>query len=100
MTGDEPINVDHKDLDPSNNRWSNLRAADWQTNPRNRRAQSNNRAGLKGVTPAKAPGRWRSTIVLGKGRQKYLGTFTTPEEAHAAYCAAAQAHFGEFWRAN
>jgi hypothetical protein len=32
------------------------------------------------------------------GRSKHLGRFPTPEQAHAAYVAAAREHYGEFAR--
>ena len=33
-----------------------------------------------------------------EGKAKYLGSYATPAEAHAAYMAAAKIHFGEFAR--
>lgn len=35
-------------------------------------------------------------IAVRDGKNKHLGMFTTPEAAHAAYCAAALERFGEF----
>lgn len=34
-----------------------------------------------------------------KGVDVQVGCFSTPDEAHAAYVAAAETHFGEFARA-
>jgi hypothetical protein len=39
--------------------------------------------------------RWRATIM--KDREYiHLGTYLSPESAHAAYCAAAKRPYGEF----
>lgn len=56
--------------------------------------RSDNAAGLSGVTLSGA--RWRATIRVGgrAGRDRSLGTFDTPEEAHAAYRAARRRYFG------
>jgi hypothetical protein len=36
---------------------------------------------------------------IGHNKQHFfLGSFDTPEQAHAAYCEAAREHFGEFAR--
>jgi hypothetical protein len=92
MTGQwPPEQIDHKDGDPSNNRWENLRAATHSENMHNqKRAHRNNVAfGFLGVSPSvgnkKNP--WRAAIRL-EGKLRHLGYFYTPEEAHAAYIAA------------
>ena len=68
--------VDHKDADPSNNRIENLQAI----------SQNENlwRQVGKGwsLTPA---GRYVARAAGARGG--YIGTFDTPEEAHAAYLA-------------
>jgi HNH endonuclease/AP2 domain len=87
--------IDHRDGDPSNNRWNNLRRATRSQNSANRRVPRNNASGLKGVS--RYQGRWRATIHK-EGRRHYLGIFSTREAAHAAYEAAARKLFGEFAR--
>jgi len=42
-------------------------------------------------------GRWHASIQK-NGRPRYLGLFSTPQEAHAAYVDAARKLFGEFAR--
>jgi hypothetical protein len=50
VNGEWPINqIDHKDLDPSNNRITNLRLATNSENQRNKSKPSNNKTGVKGV---------------------------------------------------
>ena len=88
--------IDHRDGDPSNNRWVNLRRATQSQNCANRRRHKNNASGFKGVTRIES-GRWRA-IINKKGRRHDLGLFATAEEAHAAYVAAARKLFGEFAR--
>lgn len=86
--------IDHKNRVRDDNRIDNLRDATHSNNSANRLKQSNNTSGLKGVSYHKAAKRWRATI-----RKEHLGLFDTREAAHAAYCHAAQAAFGEFARA-
>jgi hypothetical protein len=99
MTGEWPkILIDHKDCDGLNNRWGNLREADYSANNQNSRCRSDNQAGLKGVDYHKRARKWRASICL-RGQRTYLGLFETAEDAHAAYVAAATRLFGEFARA-
>jgi hypothetical protein len=87
--------VDHRDGNPSNNRWANLRRATASQNNANRRLQRNNACGLKGVSRNRLG--WRATINKNR-RRRNLGTFPTPQEAHAAYSAEAHKLHGEFAR--
>ncbi len=92
--------VDHRDLDKTNNRLANLRDATRSQNSANKPAQSNNKSGLKGVSwfPGSVSNPWRAAIGYEK-KQIHLGLFSTKEEAHAAYVAAAERLYGEFGRA-
>jgi len=90
-----PQIIDHRDGDPSNNRWTNLRPATRSQNAANQRRHRNNACGLKGVCSNR--GGWRATINK-DGRRHHLGTFPTPHEAHAAYAKVARKLFGEFAR--
>ena len=96
VTGRWPIEVDHRDLDRSNNRWSNLREA--QTHSANLANQQGKGPYSKGVRKTSA-GRFASRLT-NMGKTLYLGTFDNPEEAHAAYVAKANEIYGEFARAE
>jgi hypothetical protein len=87
MTGEWPMQqIDHIDGVRSNNRFSNLRCADPALNGQNqRRAQSDSLTGVLGVTKKRK--RFRAQIAVG-GVNRALGTFDTPELAHAAYIKA------------
>lgn len=86
-------NVDHINGDKLDNRSCNLRACTQLQNSRNR--ISTNLAGLKGVSFDKSRGLWQAGITVNYKR-KALGRFSSPEEAHAAYCKAAKELHGEF----
>ena len=88
MTGEwPPFNVDHINGDKCDNRWANLRDGSGSINAQNvRRAQRNNRSsGLLGVTQRQ--GRWEAQIKA-QGAKRHLGSFGSPEDAHAAYVEA------------
>jgi len=98
VTGEWPVaGVDHVNGSKTDNRFENLRQATHSENMRNRGAQKNNACGYKGVYFTKKDKRWVANIWL-HGKKKYLGEFSTPEDAHAAYCAAAEKYHGEFAR--
>jgi len=96
MTGEWPESeIDHRDLDRSNNRWDNLRPATHSQNQMNTRPR-----GVSGIKGVRWHGRdrvFRATIWL-NGRAVQLGAFATAEAAAAAYAVAARQHFGEFAR--
>lgn len=91
------FHVDHINGDGLDNRRANLRLATCAENTRNRRLPRNNSSGFKGVTASRTGGRWVAQIGV-NGRQTYLGSFETPEAAHAAYCEAAASKYGAFAR--
>lgn len=86
---------DHQDGNGLNNTRTNLRLATKAENMRNQRLSQANTSGYKGVSWDKYREKWRAYIMPNK-KQRFLGHFDTPEEAHAAYCAAALELFGEF----
>lgn len=91
--------IDHKNHDGTDNRRANLREATPSQNHANRTYQGRTVSGLKGAFYHSDTGRWTSRIGV-RGKLLYLGLFDTPEEAHAAYNAAARKHYGEFARAE
>jgi hypothetical protein len=99
MTGEWPTgHLDHINGDPSDNRFTNLRPATSSQNGANSRRGVNNKSGFKGVSWHAQAHRWRARIMVGR-RQIFLGLFTDPTIAHAAYVEAAEKHFGEYARA-
>lgn len=89
--------VDHRDLNRSNNPIDNLRPASRAQNMANTLKRSNNRSGFKGVSFHKASGLFRATIVVA-GRQLCSKYYRTPEAAYAEYCQMAVKAYGEFAR--
>jgi hypothetical protein len=83
--------IDHINGDRSDNRLCNLRLATRKQNAANVRRHIDTSSGLKGAYYDKRRNRWFSSIA-----GKFLGSFQNAQDAHAAYCAAARDHFGEF----
>lgn len=90
VTGDWPSGeVDHRNCIRSDNRWTNLRDIPKAANRQNvRRARKDSGTGVQGVfySPKGCKNPFTSSV-RHDGKQHYLGTFATTEEAHAAYVA-------------
>lgn len=93
MTGEEPSEIDHRNCIRDDNRWDNLRAATRLTNSWNHPGQDNRTTPRKGIRFQK--GAWTARIAV-KGKAYHLGSFSTEEDAHRAYCDAAVRLHGEF----
>lgn len=89
--------VDHEDNNGLNNRRGNLRAANPTQQVANRRITKRNKSGFKGVFWNKHNNNWAACIRIA-GKNKWLGGYPTPEEAHDAYCKAASNLHREFAR--
>lgn len=97
-TGEWPRReIDHRDLDKSNNRWTNLRESTTSQNHFNIGLTASNKTGFKGVCYESSRNQYRAAVMIA-GKTIFLGRFATPEEAHQAYCEAAQKHHGEYAR--
>ena len=94
---DEPqgLTVDHINGNSLDNRRKNLRVATKSQNMQNAGANCRNTSGYKGVHWLKAACKWQARI-RHDGKRIHLGVFDTAEQAHEAYCAAAESLHGEF----
>ncbi len=92
--------TDHVNGDGLDNRRSNLREATTGENSRNRRRQSNNASGFKGVAWNKNDRKWRAQVGADAGKRRFLGSYTTAEEAARAYDAAARELYGAYASVN
>lgn len=94
MTGNDPDQTDHMNRVRSDNRWANLRPCDKAHNEMNKAASAKNKSGLRGVQKRRTTFRARLTV---HGKEIYLGSFPTAQEAHTAYCDEAKKIYGDDW---
>lgn len=91
--------VDHRDTDPLNNRFANLREATIRQNQWNKSVAHCKHLKLKGVFyRARNKRRPYEAQIRLNGQSRYLGSFATRREAAIAYARAARQHFGKFAR--
>lgn len=75
--------IDHINRDKMDNRINNLRDIPKYRNRENQNAPyKNNKLGMQGVS--KYRNKYKAQIQV-QGKVTYLGTYSTPEEAHEAY---------------
>jgi len=89
----ENAKVDHKNRNRLDNRRENLRICTDEENARNAKIHKDNKCGFKGVY--QSGNKFYAKISV-SGESIPLGSYDTPEQAHAAYCKAAVKYFGEF----
>jgi hypothetical protein len=98
MTGQDPKeHIDHKDSDPTNNRWCNLREATNAENSRNAKKHCLNTSGVKGVYWHRLAQKWAAHITVDY-RVVYLGLFGNLADAARARQLAAEQMHGAFAR--
>jgi hypothetical protein len=87
--------LDHKDGNPLNNKFTNLREVTIKQNTENRGKQKNNKTGFKGVSFNNRLQKYVSQIQH-NSQTIYLGVYKTPEEASLMYQAAAKVLFSHY----
>jgi hypothetical protein len=95
---DNPLNkncVDHFDSNRLNNKIENLRFATTSENNMNRKINSNNISGFKGIHFHKKLNKWCAQIQI-NGKKQHLGLFENIEDAINARVKKAKEIFGEF----
>lgn len=98
VTGSNPTNlIDHINGNKQDNRFCNLREADYSQNMMNSGIPSSNTSGVKGVSWHASEGKWRSEGKL-NGKKIHLGHFPSKELASQAYQEFAIKTHGEFYR--
>lgn len=90
--------IDHINGNRADNRIANLREATQSQNQQNRGLTKHNTSGRKGVSWRRDIRKWSAQIAV-SSKQIFLGYFTCPDAAAAAYEAAARKYHGEFARA-
>lgn len=96
-----PINleVDHIDLDRTNNRRSNLRLCTHQQNQFNQPLQVNNTSGVTGVSYYAPRNKYRARIKVAQ-HDIHLGYYESFEEATQARNVGMRCMFGQYGRYN
>lgn len=89
--------LDHVNMDRSDNRIVNLREADNSQNNQNRGPMSNNKSGFKGVFWDTRRGRWVAALQV-RGQLFRGGAFLDPQAAAQSYEALCRKHHGAFSR--
>lgn len=95
LKSDDSREGDHENLNRLDNQRSNLRICTRSQNEFNKGPRKDCKSGYRAVNFYKRTGRWVARIQV-EGKRKYLGSYPTPEEAHAAYAKAAREFHGEF----
>lgn len=97
-TGNYPDRmIDHANGDASDNRWVNLRVADYAQNGWNTGISKRNKTGFKGVCFDSRSNKY-AAYICHRNKRMSLGLYNNPEEAHAAYCRASEKLHGDFSR--
>ena|SRR5215472_2841384 len=92
MTGEWPAQeVDHRDLDPSNNRWTNLREATPSQNQSNRPVRRHSKTKVTGVCWDSIHQNWIAYI-----NKRHIGHFRSFDNAANARREAEEHLHGEF----
>jgi len=94
---DPSLVVDHINGNGLDNRKANLRICTQAQNTINKRMQKNNTSGFKGVTWHYKNRKWMAQITY-QGKHKYIGTYSSKDEAYEAYRNEAVRLHGEFAR--
>lgn len=97
---EEGSDVDHINGDKLDNRKVNLRVVSRSQNNYNRRIQSNNTSGYKGVSWSKQKGKWHARIFLNNRKLKHLGFFDDVVDAAKAYNIGALMYHREHAKLN
>jgi len=82
MTGRWPVEIDHKNGDPFDNRWKNLRESNRSDNNANRAARGS--SGLLGVSWNAEKQKWVAQARW-RGKKLYFGQYDDKREASKAY---------------
>lgn len=98
MTGKWPKPyADHKNGNPTDNGWENIREATQTQQNANTGRRKDNSSGLRGISWCRRPKGWRARICV-NGVRTLLGIFADIDDAKWVYEAAAKKYFGEFAR--
>lgn len=95
----EGYEIDHIDLDKTNNKLQNLRLVTKSQNLSNRGKQKNNKTGVKGVSVCTQTGLFKARVMLNR-KEYFCGRFKTLEEAKEAVIAKRNELHGEFAKHN
>lgn len=99
MEGWIPEDVDHKNHNPSDDQWNNVRPCPHAKNMWNIRKHRDNSSGFKGVDLDKRRQKWRVRINV-KGKDIWLGYFDNKVLAAWAYDLACLELHGDFAHIN
>jgi hypothetical protein len=91
MKGSDPEDeIDHKNGHPGDNRWTHLRDASSQQNKYNRQSVKRKHDLPRGVYPHRCKSKPFGAYIKLNSKRVFLGSRSTPGEAHSLFLAAAE----------